>query len=228
MVRWICETTAEGRGERSFVTSKIGGPKNALSCRSCHSISDERKGQFEGGVVKPASTMWNAAGRATLWQGLAPGPGRAADICARLFMRRPDGLDPKVQGDLDAFVKKLATDAQPALDYDVIHLSRRAPLVDAEKGDRTKGKKLVETYCKSCHQKGRVRPELEPGLYEADMIAKRVRRAPGSDNQQMPLFTVTKLPDSELRHIVSYLVGDEKTRIFQRKKKAASAPAAKP
>ena len=41
----------------------------------------------------------------------------------------------------------------------------------------------------------------------------------------MPLFTVTKLPDSELRDIVSYLVGDEKTRIFQRnKKKAPSSP----
>lgn len=232
--KWqFADTTPEGRGERAFVTAKIGGEKNALSCKSCHSTADERKGQFEqpGNIVKPASTMWNAAGRATLWQGLAPSPGRAADICARLFMRRPDGLDAKVQGDLDAYVKKLATDQQPPLDYDVIHLSRRAPLVDAEKGDRARGKKLTETYCKSCHQKGAVRPELEPGLYEADMIASRVRRAPGSDNQQMPLFTVTKLPDSELRHIVSYLVGDEKTRIFQRKKreaKATAAAAAKP
>jgi polyisoprenoid-binding protein YceI/mono/diheme cytochrome c family protein len=223
--KWqFADTTPEGRGERAFVTSKIGGDKNALSCKSCHSLSDERKGQFEqpGNIVKPASTMWNAAGRATLWQGLAPTPGRAADICARLFMRRPDGLDAKVQGDIDAYIKKLSTDAQPPLDYDVIHLSRRAPLMaDVDKGDRARGKKLTDTYCKSCHQKGAVRPDLEPGLYEAEMIVARVRRAPGSDNQQMPLFTVTKLPDSELRDIVSYLVGDEKTRIFKRKKREA-------
>lgn len=219
--KWqFADTTPEGRGERAFVSARTGGDKNALACKSCHSINDERKGIFEAGVVKPSSTMFNAAGRATLWQGLAPGPGRAADICARLFMRRPDGLDAKVQGDLDAYVRKLAADAQPALDYDVIHLSRRSILdvTNPEKGDKKKGKKLVDTYCKSCHQKGAVRPELEPGLYEADMIARRVRRGLGSDNQQMPLFTVTKLPDSELRDIIAYLVGDEKTRIFQRKK----------
>ena len=90
---------------------------------------------------------------------------------------------------------------------------------DHHRGDRARGKKLTETYCASCHQKGRVRPPLEVGLYEADMLVQRVRRSPGSDNQQMPLFTVTKLPDSELRDIVSYLVGDEKSRIFKRKKR---------
>lgn len=218
--RWqFAETTPAGRGERAFVDAKVGGERNALSCRSCHSRADERKGIFEGGVVKPSSSMWNAAGRATLWQGLAPTPGRAADICTRLFMLKADGLDATLQQDLGAYLATLSTDPQPALDHAVIHQSRRAPLADATGGDRARGKKLTEVYCRSCHQKGRVRPELEVGLYEADMLVKRVRRAAGGDNQQMPLFTVTKLPDSELRDIVSYLVGDEQARIFTRKKR---------
>ena len=213
------EDTAEGRGERAFVNAKIGGDKNALACRGCHTTNDERKGLLDNGVIKPASSMWNAASRATLWQGIAQSPGQAADICAKLFMRKDTGLDAKVKGDLEAYLKKLAPDPQPPLDFQAIHVTRRTPLPDVDKGNPASGKKLVEVYCKSCHGKGSVRPELEPGLYEADMIVKRVRRIPGNDNQQMPLFTLNKLPDGELRDIVSYLVGTPDQRIFTRKKK---------
>ena len=221
--KWqFADTTPEGRGERAFVNAKIGGQddnrKNALTCKSCHSTADERKGIVENGVIKPSSTLYGAAGRATLWQGIASSPGHAADICAKLFMLKDTGLDPAVKGDLDAYLKKLAPDPQPSLDFDAIHYTRRSGLTDADKGDPAKGKKAVEVYCKSCHAKGSVRPELEPGLYEADMIVRRVRRAPGADNQQMPLFSATRLPDGDLRDIVSYLVGDPKQRIFTRKK----------
>lgn len=211
--------TAEGRGERAFSTKKTGGADNALSCKSCHSTQDPRKGLVEpSGVIKPSSTMWNAASRATLWQGIATSPGHASEICAKLFMRKADGLDDKTKADLEAYLKKLAPDPQPPLDYEAIHITRRSSLANPTTGNATRGKKLVEVYCAACHEKGRARPPLEAGLYEADMLVMRVRRLPGADNQQMPLFTVNKLPDSELRDIVTYLVGDEKTRIFKRKR----------
>jgi polyisoprenoid-binding protein YceI len=212
----FAESTPEGRGERAFVNAKIGGEKNALSCRSCHGVNDERKGLAVNGVVKPDSSMWNAALRTSLWQGIADSPGHAADICAKLFMLRDQGLDAGVRGDIDAYLKKLATDPQPALDYEAVHLTRRSYVDFPEKGDGAKGKKLVETYCASCHAEKSVRPPLTPGLYEADFLVKRVRRIPGNDNRQMPLFSIERLPDSELRDIVTYLVGTPDEQIFKR------------
>jgi polyisoprenoid-binding protein YceI/mono/diheme cytochrome c family protein len=215
----FAETTPEGKGERAFVNAKIGGEKNALSCKSCHGVNDERKGLAVNGIVKPSSSMWNAALRTSLWQGIAQTPGHAADICAKLFMLREQGLDAGVRGDLEAYLKKLAHDPQPALDYEAIHLTRRSYVDFPEKGDAARGKKLVEIYCASCHAEKSVRPPLTPGLYEADFLVKRVRRIPGNDNRQMPLLSIERLPDSELRDIVTYLVGNPDEQIFQRAKK---------
>jgi len=216
----FAEDTAEGRGERNYNNTKIGGKKNVISCKSCHSLHDERKGLGapNSKTIKPNASMWNAAKRSTLWQGIATTPGHAADICARLFMLREEGLDPKVKGDLDAYLKAISPDPQPALDYDVLHLTRSSPVPDAQKGNADNGKKLVGVYCVECHDKGRIRPPLEVGLYEADFIVRRVRRQPGSDNLQMPPITVDRLTDSDLRDIVTYLA-DEKQRIFKRAKR---------
>ncbi|HEY4220740.1 MAG TPA: YceI family protein [Myxococcota bacterium] len=221
----FADSTPEGKGERDFVSAKIGGDKNALTCKSCHATTDERSGIKIDGVVKPSSTMWDAAQRATLWQGIATSPGHAADICAKLFMRKDAGLDAPVRANLEAYLKKISPDPQPPLNYEAIHVTRRSTVADLDRGSVANGKKLTEVYCKSCHAKGSVRPELEPGLYEGDMIVKRVRRFPGADNQQMPLFTMNRLPDTELRDIVAYLVGTPDQRIFSRKRAAAAAPA---
>ncbi len=222
--RWqFAANTPEGRGERAFASPKIGGEHNAMPCRACHAVSDERKGIFEHGHVKPSSTMFGAAARATLWQGIATSPGEAADICARMYMLRPAGLAPAVRKDVEAYLNKLAPDPQPPLDWDTVFLTFHSPVPDAGKGDARRGKKLVGVYCKSCHRKGGVRAELTPGLYEADMLVARVRHQPGSDNRQMPFFTVTRLPDSELRDIVTYLVGTPRERIFTRHR-GAEAP----
>lgn len=210
-------TTAEGRGERAAADPKLGGDKNQITCRSCHGVHDERKGIFVGPIVPPSSSLWGSARRASLWQGLAPTPAAAASLCAKLFMLKPAGLDDAVAGDVAAYLTALSPDPTPAHDYASLHRSR-ASAPSGAGGDVARGKKLVGVYCAACHKDGGVRPALEPGLYERDMLFARVRRAPGADNVQMPPIPIDRLTDRELQDIAAYLA-DEKQRIFARKPK---------
>jgi hypothetical protein len=60
---------------------------------------------------------------------------------------------------------------------------------------------------------------LAPGLYEPDWVVRRVRRLEGHQNKQMPPWTITRLPDSDLRDIVTYLTSNPKEpAVFNRKK----------
>ena len=66
-----------------------------------------------------------------------------------------------------------------------------------------------------------MRPPLSVGLYEADYLVARVRWIAPHDAKQMPPVPLDRLTDSELRDIVTYLVGRPDERIFQRKRGAA-------
>jgi polyisoprenoid-binding protein YceI len=216
--------TPAGRGERLYHDASIGGPGNALSCASCHSTTDERLGFLQsGGIVRPAHSLYNGARRPTFWQGFTPTAGKAGSFCARMFMLLPQGLDPAQQKDLEAFLFKISPDPAPSLDYHTLALSRHGELANPLKGDPKLGAKLAHRYCESCHAEGAVRPPLTPGLYEADYLVKRVRWQPGNDAHQMPPLQIDRLTDSELRDIVTYLVGDESLRIFKRNRPTGAA-----
>ena len=105
--------------------------------------------------------------------------------------------------------------------------ARSSGLASSTGGDRELGAKLEKRFCEGCHAVGKVRPPLTPGLYEPDYLVQRVRWLPGHDAKQMPPIYVDRLTDSDLRHIVTYLAGDESKRIFDRKR-AASASAEVP
>ena len=66
-----------------------------------------------------------------------------------------------------------------------------------------------------------MRPPLEIGLYEADYLVSRVRWIAPHDAKQMPPMPLDRLTDTELRDIVTYLVGRTDDRIFQRKRSSA-------
>jgi mono/diheme cytochrome c family protein/polyisoprenoid-binding protein YceI len=212
--------SVEGKGERLFADRNLGGAGNALTCASCHPVVDERGGIYAGGgSVRPSHTLYDAAHRASLWQGLAPTPGKAASLCVRLFMLNPQGLGPAQETQLEAFLKAIAPDdAVPALSYEALALTRRTALAKATSGDKKAGKALVEKFCAGCHGKGRVRPELTVGLYEPDYLVQRVRWLQGHDARQMPPMYLDRLVDSDLRHIVTYLAGEKSERIFKRKR----------
>jgi hypothetical protein len=223
--------TPEGRGERLYHDATIGGPGNALSCASCHSTSDERLGIFQaGGTARPAHSLYNGARRPSFWQGFAQNAGNAGSFCARMFMLLPQGLDAGQQRDLQAFLLKISPDPAPGLDYHTLSLTRRSELSNPLKGDAKAGAKLTHRYCEGCHAEGAMRPALTPGLYEADYLVKRVRWQSGHDSRQMPPMWIDRLTDSELRDIVTYLVGDEGSRIFKRNRPAHTegAPIAVP
>jgi len=212
-----------GKGERLFADKNLGGAGNALTCASCHAVTDERAGIYEGKGVHPSHTLYDAAHRASLWQGLAPAPGKAASICNRLFMLSPQGLGPAQEAQLEAYLKTIAPDdAAPALNYDALALTRRTALAKATSGDPKAGKALVEKFCAGCHGKGRVRPELTVGLYEPDYLVQRIRWLPGRDSRQMPPMYLDRLVDSDLRNIVTYLAGEQSERIFKRKRKGST------
>ena len=206
----------EGRGERLFRDASIGGPGNAVSCASCHAVADERWGLTVDGQVHPNRTLYDSAQRPVLWQGMARSPGKAASICAKWFMLSHGGLGPVREADLAAYLAALSPDPAPALDYRVLAVTRRSGLPNPLGGVARRGRALEKKFCGGCHAEHGLRSPLTPGLYEADDLVRRVRWLPGSDARQMPPIYVDRLTDSDLRDIVTYLVGEPSQRIFQR------------
>ena len=215
-----------GRGEHLLYDPKVGGAGNALTCATCHGVADERLGIEDQGLIRPNRTLFDSAKRPTLWQGIEPTPGKAASLCVRLFMFNQAGLSAKQEAEFDAYAKANSPDdAVPPLDYRVLALTRKTGLLRPTAGERALGAKLEKRFCGGCHGAGLIRPPLTPGLYEPDYLVTRVRWMPGHDARQMPPIYMDRLPDSELRHIVTYLAGDESKRIFARKRHAAAAAA---
>jgi polyisoprenoid-binding protein YceI len=218
-------TSPEGRGERLFRDPSLGGELNANSCWSCHNVRDERTGFFDAaGHVKSNATLWDSGRRSSYWRGFAPTLEKGIDICVRKFMLKPGGALTEQLADLTAYLRRISPDVQPPQDYAALVLGRHTAIDRPTGGNAERGALLTERYCNYCHAEGALRPPLTPGLYEADYLVKRVRWIPGHDAKQMPPMAMDRLRDTELRDIVTYLVGDNATRIFQRKPKPTVAP----
>ncbi|HMK72303.1 MAG TPA: cytochrome c, partial [Myxococcaceae bacterium] len=218
-------TSPEGRGERLFRDPSVGGELNANSCWSCHNVRDERNGFLDNlGHVKSNATLWDSARRPTWWRGFAETLEQGIDICARKFMLRPGGVDKEKLADLAAYLRRISPDVEPAQDYAGLVLGRKTAIDRPTGGSAERGALLTERYCAYCHADGSIRPPLTVGLYDADYLVKRVRWIPGHDAKQMPPMSLERLRDAELRDIVTYLVGDDASRIFQRKPKPSLAP----
>jgi polyisoprenoid-binding protein YceI len=218
-------TSPEGRGERLFRDASVGGELNANTCWSCHNVHDERTGFFDAaGHVKSNATLWDSGRRSLYWRGFVDTLEQGIDICVRKFMLRPNGATKDALADLAAYLKRISPDVQPPLDYSGIVVGRHTAIDRPTGGNAERGAMLAERYCNYCHAEGALRPPLTPGLYEADYLVKRVRWIPGHDAKQMPPMSMERLRDSELRDIVTYLVGDDATRIFQRKPKPTVTP----
>ncbi len=210
----------KARGERLFHAPETGGPGNKMTCFHCHAKSDERSGlQLKDGKIRAANTMYNAAQRPKFWNGFAPNAGAASSICQKQFMKGA-GLDSDQENALQAFIDAISPDSAPPLDYAANNYrSMETLLSDPTGGDPAKGKQLADKYCMTCHLDGRVGPVWAPGLYEPDWVVRRVRRLEGHQNKQMPPWTITRLPDSDLRDIVTYLTSNPKEpAVFTRKK----------
>lgn len=218
-------TSPEGRGERLFRDPSVGSELNANTCWSCHSVRDERTGLFDAlGHVKSNSTLWDSGRRPTYWRGFVDTLEQGIDICVRKFMLKPSGAAKEQLGDLAAYLRRISPDTEASLDYGSLVRGRQTAIDRPTGGNAERGAVLTERYCNSCHAEGALRPPLTPGLYEADYLVKRVRWIPGHDAKQMPPLAMDRLRDSELRDIVTYLVGDDASRIFHRKPKAPSVP----
>jgi polyisoprenoid-binding protein YceI len=218
-------TSAEGRGERLFRDPAVGSELNANSCWSCHNVHDERTGFFDAvGHVKSNSSLWDSGRRSTYWRGFAETLEQGIDICVRKFMLKPAGAAKEQLADLAAYLRRISPDVQPPQDYTGLVLGRETAIDRPTGGNAERGALLTERHCNYCHAEGALRPPLTPGLYEADYLVKRVRWIPGHDAKQMPPLAMDRLRDGELRDIVTYLVGDEATRIFHRRPKPVIAP----
>jgi polyisoprenoid-binding protein YceI/mono/diheme cytochrome c family protein len=218
-------TSPEGRGERLFRDPSVGGELNANTCWSCHNVRDERTGLFDAlGHVKSNATLWDSGRRAIYWRGFVETLEQGIDICVRKFMLKPTGATKEQLADLATFLRRISPDVQPAQDYSGLVLGRQTAIDRPTGGNAERGAVLTERYCNYCHAEGALRPPLTPGLYEADYLVKRVRWIAGHDAKQMPPMSMERLRDSELRDIVTYLVGDDATRIFHRKPKPVTAP----
>jgi polyisoprenoid-binding protein YceI/cytochrome c len=205
-------------GERLFHEPLVGGEGNKITCFHCHAKADERNGLVQSdGFSRPANTLFNAGQRPTFWGGFAKTVGAAADICQKQFMLG-SGLSDEQKTELTAFVDSISADGAPGLDFATFYSSMDTLLRDPTGGDAARGEKLSQKYCMTCHLDGRVGPVWAPGLYEADWVVRRVRRLEGHQNKQMPPFTIARLPDTDLRDIVTYLTTSKsEPKIFNRK-----------
>jgi len=215
-------TSPEGRGERLFRDPSVGGEQNAMACVACHSARDERTGVLDPlGHTSPNSSLWNIARRSIFWRGFASTPEEATDLCVRRFMLRPGGGEPGQLADLAAYLRRISPDIAPPLDYRPLLLGRKTAIDRPTGGDGKRGAVLTERFCGRCHGDGAMRPPLEVGLYEPDYLVARVRWIGAHDAKQMPPMPLDRLTDTELRDIVTYLVGRPDDRIFQRRRTSA-------
>ncbi len=214
----------KAKGERLFHQADIGGPGNKVTCGHCHAKADERAGLKQAdGYARAAHTLYNAAQRAKWWNGFAPNVGKASSICQKMFMKG-QGLTPEQEQALQAFVEAISPDSTFELDYRVAWRTYESAIRDPTGGDPIRGKALADVYCMTCHLDGRVGPSWAPGLYEPDWVVRRVRHLEGHANRQMPAFTIDRLPDSDLRDIVTYLTSPKVAPpVFNRKRVPAAA-----
>lgn len=208
----------KAKGEKLFHAASTGGEGNKMTCFHCHAKSDERDGLLlKDGHTRAANTLYNAGQRPKFWGGFAPTAGKAASICQKQYMLG-SGLTAEQEEQLQAFVDAISPDSAPVLDYTTTYRSMEALLRDPTGGDAAKGKKLADRFCMTCHLDGRVGPVWAPGLYEPDWVVRRVRRLEGHSNKQMPNWTIARLPDSDLRDIVTYLTSPASAApVFNRK-----------
>ena len=212
---------AKSRGEKLFHSEKAGGEGNRLTCFHCHAKSEDQ--ELKDGHVRAGRTVLNAAQRKVYWNGFATDPAKASAICQKAFMLG-DGFTKEQEEDLEAFLEAIGQQKTPELDYAVNYRSMEVLLQDPTGGDVKKGKQLAEKYCMTCHLDGRVGPVWAPGLYEPDWVVRRVRRLEGHQNRQMPNFSQARLPDDDLRHIVTYLTSPASAPPIFKRKKSAGAP----
>jgi len=208
------------RGERLFHAPETGGPGNKMTCFHCHAKSDERSGLLlKDNHIRAANTLYNAGQRPQFWGGFTKSSGAAATICQKQFMKGA-GLEASQESDVQAFIDAISPDPAPPLDYVANNYrSMETLLRDPTAGDPAKGKALADKYCMTCHLDGRVGPVWAPGLYEPDWVVRRVRRLEGHANKQMPPWTIERLPDTDLRDIVTYLTSPASAApVFDRKK----------
>ena len=218
-------TTPEGKGERYLVDASIGGAGNVVTCKSCHGVHDERLGLVDvkagAKTMPPSSSLWGVARRPTWWRGVGRSPSHAASICARMFMLRKDNLAKEVEDALGAYFAAISNEgALPPHDYEGALLAKQkdvaSTLASLPKGDAREGALVVQRTCARCHNKGAVRPELTPGLYDKSLIVARVRGLKGNDAVQMPSYPLDRLTDAELADVIA-LLADDKQKIFNRK-----------
>lgn len=211
---------AKAKGERLFHQAELGGPGNKLTCGHCHAKSDERAGLKQpDGFARAGHTLYNAAQRAKWWNGFAPNLAKASAICQKMFMKGV-GLGDEQGALLTAFIEAISPDPAVELDYRIAWRTYDSAIREPTGGDAVRGKALADVYCMTCHLDGRVGPTWAPGLYEPDWVVRRVRHLEGHSNKQMPAFTLDRLPDTDLRDIVTYLTSPKVApAVFDRKKR---------
>lgn len=216
-------TTPEGMGERLFADASVGGEQNVLACEGCHGVWDEKDPDAPN-FVKPAVSLHDVARRPTYWRGFVSTLEEAIDICVREFMLRPNGASSEKLSRLVAYLRRISRHAAPPYDYTGVVRGRLTGIDRPTGGDPKNGEQLVGRYCVQCHNEAQwARSPLTPGLYEADYLVRRVRWIEGHDATQMPPIGLDRLPDNDLRDIVTFLAGDESMRIFKRKPRPVRA-----
>jgi hypothetical protein len=152
------------------------------------------------------------------WGGLADDVGKASNICVKKFMGG-EGLGPQQLAELKAFLEALSPDPAPAMGYAAFYQTLQSPISNPTGGNAVRGKEMNTRYCDTCHEGARAAPVLQAGLYEPEWIVRRVRWLEGHQSKGCPPVSMTRLTDSELRDIVTFLAGPAAGEpIFKRKK----------
>ena len=178
------------------------------SCADCHSLLPEKEEKKKAKHLGPGATLYGAVLREG-WRNMNTykDVGEASQTCAKKWQRRKKGLKAAQRADLIAFLKTAAPAKGPLPKRKV---RRPKVLKNWSGGDAKKGKALSARYCMQCHHAGddSLSFELKPNHKRKDLLARTVR---GYNNKMkfkpktMSYYTVERLPDADLKHIIAYL-----------------------
>lgn len=222
-------STAREAGAQMFADPRFSSSDvNAFSCATCHALGAEANAAVARGErIYPGFPLDDAAARTRFWGGASVSLLDATNACMTFFMRSAtplSGQEPKAR----ALYELLATTAQEeGAALASIHEARPLTIVEnvtsVERGDRSRGAKVWDAACRSCHGdphtgNGRLTelasrvPEdsvafAEEAGFPLDLVViEKVRHgAFFGVGGTMPPFPVEQLGDDDLGALLAFL-----------------------
>jgi len=191
---------------------------NQFACVHCHALNEPA----DNGFRRAGHAIGDALRRPSYKNGLLVSMLDAVNSCLNEWMVADSWTETSVEWlALQQFLEEQAGDEQ----VDPISFSIIEPPPDLTGGVAADGKNLFNESCAICHandgEGSNVAPKVNGLNLEPDYIARRVRTSGHANSTVynnltggvMPFWSADRLDDSELRHLIAYLVSGDSSDV---------------